>query len=118
VGRNWHGFYRRIGKNSVGKRFHLGNCGSIDQGGILYTFQDHLHWIATGRVVYVKDSLHGVLKKIVSDGGTQFTLRFWKRLHETMNTQLRFSSAYLPQPDGQTKRVNQILKDMLRACAL
>jgi transposase InsO family protein len=61
---------------------------------------------------------HGVLKKIVSDRGTQFTLKFWERLHETLDTQLRFSSAYHPQTDGQTKRVNQIVEDMLRACAL
>jgi hypothetical protein len=56
--------------------------------------------------------------KIVSDRGTQFTLRFWERLHETLDTQLRFNSAYHPQTDGQTERVNQILEDMLRACAL
>jgi hypothetical protein len=31
---------------------------------------------------------------------------------------LRFSSTYHHQTDGQTKRVNQILEDMLRACAL
>jgi hypothetical protein len=62
--------------------------------------------------------LHGVPKKIVSDRGTQFTSKFWKRLHETLDTQLRFSSAYHPQTDGQTERVNQILEDMLRACAL
>jgi hypothetical protein len=62
--------------------------------------------------------LHGVLKKIVSDRGTQFTLMFWERLHETLDTQLRFSSAYHPQIDGQTERVNQILEDMLRVCAL
>jgi hypothetical protein len=30
--------------------------------------------------------LHGVLKKIVSDRGTQFTLKFWDRLHETLDT--------------------------------
>jgi hypothetical protein len=62
--------------------------------------------------------LHGVLKKIVSDRGTQFTLKFWERLHESLDTQLRFSSADHPQTDGQTERVNQILEDMLRACAL
>jgi hypothetical protein len=62
--------------------------------------------------------LHGVLKKIMFDRGTQFTSKFWERLHETLDTQLCFSSAYHPQTDGQTERVNQILEDMLRACAL
>jgi transposase InsO family protein len=62
--------------------------------------------------------LHGVLKKIVSNRGTQFTSKFWERLHETLDAQLRFSSAYHPQTDGQTKRVNQILEDMPRDCAL
>jgi transposase InsO family protein len=62
--------------------------------------------------------LHEVPKKIVSDRGTQFTSKFWEWLHETLDTQLRFSSAYHPQTDSQTERVNQILEDMLRACAL
>jgi hypothetical protein len=31
---------------------------------------------------------------------------------------LRFSFSYHPQSDGQTERVNQILEDILRACAL
>jgi hypothetical protein len=62
--------------------------------------------------------LHGVSKKIVSDRGTQFTSKFWERLHETLDTQLRFCSAYNPQTDVQTKRVNQILEDMRKACAL
>jgi hypothetical protein len=39
-------------------------------------------------------------------------------LHETLDTKLCFSSAYHPQTDGQTKRVNQILEDILRAYAL
>jgi hypothetical protein len=62
--------------------------------------------------------LHVVYKKIVSDRGTQFTLRFSEKLHEAMDTRLNFSSAYHPQTDGQTKRVNQILEDILRSCAL
>jgi hypothetical protein len=66
------------------------------------------------RIVY----LHGVPKKIVSNRGTQFTSRFWERLHEALDTQLCFSSAYHPRTDGQTERVNQILEDMLRACVL
>jgi hypothetical protein len=36
----------------------------------------------------------------------------------TLDTQLHLSSAYHPHTDGQTKRVSQILEDMLRACAL
>jgi hypothetical protein len=35
-----------------------------------------------------------------------------------LDTQLRFSSAYHTKTDGQTERGNQILEDMLRACAL
>jgi transposase InsO family protein len=62
--------------------------------------------------------LHGVSKKIVYDRGTQFTSKFWERLHETLDTQLHFNYAYHPQTDGQTERVKQILEDMLRACAL
>jgi hypothetical protein len=62
--------------------------------------------------------LHGVPKKIMSDRGSQFTSKFWEKLHESMDTKLNFSSAYHPQTDGQTERTNQILEDMLRACAL
>jgi hypothetical protein len=35
-----------------------------------------------------------------------------------MDIRLSFSSTYHPQIDGQTERVNQILEDMLRGCAL
>jgi hypothetical protein len=63
-------------------------------------------------------SLHGVPKTIVSDRGPQFVSRFWEEFHKSLGTKLIHSSAYHPQTSGQTKRVNQILEDMLRACVL
>ena len=63
-------------------------------------------------------SLHGVPKIIISDRGTQFIARFWEHFHATLGTQLIRSSAYHSQMDGQTERINQILEDMLRVCAL
>ncbi|WVZ76068.1 LOW QUALITY PROTEIN: hypothetical protein U9M48_024070 [Paspalum notatum var. saurae] len=62
--------------------------------------------------------LHGVPKKIISDRGSQFTSRFWEQLHDSLDTKLRFSTAYHPQTDGQTERTNQVLEDMLRACTI
>jgi hypothetical protein len=62
--------------------------------------------------------LRGVPKKIVSHRSTQFTSHFWQQLHEALGTHLKSSLAYHPQTDGQTERTNQIIEDMLRACAL
>jgi hypothetical protein len=62
--------------------------------------------------------LHRVPKMIISDRGSQFVARFWEQLHASLGTCLIHSSAYHPQTDGQIERVNQILKDMLRACVL
>jgi hypothetical protein len=62
--------------------------------------------------------LHGLPRTIVSDRGAPFVARFWEQLQESLGTKLIRSSAYHPQTDGQTERVNQILKDMLRACAI
>jgi transposase InsO family protein len=63
-------------------------------------------------------SQRDVPKKIILDRGSQFTSRYWKKLHESLDTRLNFSSAYHPQTDGQTERTNQVLENMLRACAL
>jgi hypothetical protein len=62
--------------------------------------------------------LHGVLKTIISDQGLQFITRFWEQPHVSLGTHLIHSSAYHPQTDGQTERVNQNLEDMLRACVM
>jgi transposase InsO family protein len=63
-------------------------------------------------------SLHGIPKTIVTDKGTQFVSQFWKQFQKSLGTKLLYSIAYHPQTGGQTERVNQILEDMLRSCAL
>jgi hypothetical protein len=61
---------------------------------------------------------HGISKTILFDKGSIFVAHFWEQLHECLGTHLIRSLAYHPQTDGQTERVNQTIKDMLRACIL
>ncbi|KAD3337459.1 hypothetical protein E3N88_32979 [Mikania micrantha] len=53
-----------------------------------------------------------------TDRDPRFTSHFWKGLQCAWGTRLRFSTAFHPQTDGQSKRTIQTLEDMLRACAL
>jgi transposase InsO family protein len=62
--------------------------------------------------------LHGIPHTIVSDRGSAFTSRYWKSFQDALGTRLDYSSAFHPQTDGQTERVNQVMEDMLRACVL
>ena len=62
--------------------------------------------------------LHGLPNSIVSDRDTIFISHFWRDLFKLYQVNLSLSTAYHPQTDGQTKRVNQILEDMFRAYVL
>lgn len=58
--------------------------------------------------------LHGMPSFIVSDCDKVFTAAFWQDLFKLAGVQLRMSSSYHPQTDGQTKRVNQCMETFLR----
>lgn len=51
---------------------------------------------------------------IVSDRGPLFTSAFWRSLLQLMGTTFSRSTAFHPQTDVQTERVNAILEQYLR----
>ncbi|GJU91588.1 putative reverse transcriptase domain-containing protein [Tanacetum coccineum] len=63
-------------------------------------------------------SRHGMPISIISDHDSSFTSRFWQSMQEALGTHLDMSMAYHPQTDGQSERIIQTLKDMLKACVL
>lgn len=70
--------------------------------------------------IYVEEivRLHGIPETIISDRNARFTSRFWAVFQKALGTKLKFSTAYHPQTDGQSKRTIQTPKDMLRACVM
>jgi len=58
--------------------------------------------------------LHGLPKIIVTDRDPIFTSNVWQALFKALEVKLHLSSAYHPQTDGQTERVNQCLENYLR----
>ena len=58
--------------------------------------------------------LHRVPESIVSDHDTKFMSTFWCELHRLMGTKLLMSTAFHPQTDGATERVNCSIGQILR----
>jgi hypothetical protein len=61
--------------------------------------------------------LHGSPEQIISDRDRIFNNAFWKQLFALTGTTLKMSSAYHPETDGQSERVNQCLEGYLRCFA-
>ena len=57
---------------------------------------------------------HGLPRRMVSDRGPQFVVEFMKELYRLLGIKLAATTAYHPQGDGQTERVNQELEQYLR----
>ena len=58
--------------------------------------------------------LHGLPEVIISDRDPRFTSKFWRHLFDLLGTDLRFSTAFHPQTDGQSERAIQTLENFLR----
>jgi hypothetical protein len=57
--------------------------------------------------------LHG-LPLVIITNGNRITSQLWQDLFKSLNVKLRFGSAYHPQTDDQSERVNQCLENYLR----
>src|SRR5262249_36640008 len=58
--------------------------------------------------------LHGLPDEIISDRGSVFTGCFLKAFMSLLSTRVATSTAFHPQTDGQTERVNRTIEQMLR----
>jgi len=70
--------------------------------GLARLFQDHV-W-----------KLHGLPESITLDRGVQFAAGMMKELNNLLGIQTKLSTAYHPQTDRQTERINQELEQYLR----
>jgi len=58
--------------------------------------------------------LHGLPESVVLDRGPQFVAELTKELNRMLGIKTKLSTAFHPQTDGQTKRMNQELEQYLR----
>lgn len=57
---------------------------------------------------------HALPSAIVSDRGEQFVQGIWGHICRILKIKQRLSTAYHPETDGSTERMNQVLEELLR----
>ena len=89
--------------DSLGKRGHFIPCNTtVSAEGSARLFRDNV-W-----------KHHGLPTRVVSDRGPQFAVDFTKELYRLLDIKPALTTAYHPQADGQTERVNQELEQYVR----
>jgi len=58
--------------------------------------------------------LHRLPESIILDRGVQFAVGMMRELNNLLGIQMELLTAYYPQTDGQTERINQKLEQYLR----
>jgi hypothetical protein len=92
-----------VAVDRLSKRIHVApTTGEVDSIGVARLFRDHV-W-----------RNHGLPEQIISDRGTQFISKFTRELNRLLGIKTSPSTAYHPETDGQTERVNMELEQYLR----
>jgi transposase InsO family protein len=87
----------------LSKRIHVApTTGEVDSLGIARLFRDHV-W-----------RNHGLPDQIISDRGSQFVSGFTRELNRLLGIKTSLSTAFHPETDGQTERVNSEIEQYLR----
>jgi hypothetical protein len=71
--------------------------------------------VQTARLYYDNVfKLHGLVAKVITDRGPQFTSQVWRELMSMLGTEVALSTSFHPCTDGQTERANRTLEQYLR----
>ena len=85
------------------ERHYIGTTKELNAEGLAGLFLKHM-W-----------KYHGLPQSIISDRGSQFIIDFWKFLCKKLGITAQLSTAWHPETDGQTERINGVMEQYLRS---
>ena len=85
------------------ERYYIATTKELNAGGLADLFLKHM-W-----------KHHGLPQNIVSDRGSQFISDFWKLLCKKLGITAQLSTAWHPETDGQTERINGVMEQYFRS---